>query len=265
MSGPTPPPRRRPPARLLALLVALAAAAVIATVLVSSGAAVPPAAATGSTAAPVSAAGSLGQQVFLRDCAWCHGTSGSGSPRGPSLRDVGEASADFYLRTGRMPLSSPTEKAKAGPPSYSSATISALVAYVGRFGRGTPIPKLAPGDPANGETLFLQNCAPCHSSSGTGAIVTDGNLAPQLYATHSQQVAEAVRVGPGMMPRFGTGQLDRTDVDDIVSYVDQLGSPQVKGGWSLDQYGPILEGTFLWLVPLPLLVLIIRLIGKKAP
>ena len=253
-------PRRPRAVRALPLLVALGAAACLAFLLPSSSGA-PRTAAAGSALS----ADPPGRRVFLRDCAWCHGDNGSGSPRAPSLRHVGEASTDFQLRTGRMPLPSPDAKPKSGPPAYSSATISALVGYVGTLGKGTPIPTVKPGDPASGEKLFIANCAPCHSSSGTGTIVPDGNLAPQLYSTPRQQVAEAVRVGPGMMPHFGPGQLTETDVDDIVSYVSSLGAPQVKGGWSLDQYGPILEGIFLWFVPLPLLVVIIRLIGKKAP
>lgn len=258
-----PPHARRGVARALPLLLAVSAAVLIALLLPASGGA-PRAVATLN---PVTSARAddQGRSVFLRDCAWCHGSDGGGSPRAPSLRDVGTASADFQLRTGRMPLASPQAKPKEGPPAYSSGTISALVSYVGTLGSGTPVPTVRPGDLAKGETLFIANCAPCHSSSGTGAIVTDGNLAPQLYGTPSRQVAEAVRVGPGMMPHFGKGQLTDTDVDDIVTYVGSLGRPQVKGGWSLDQYGPILEGIFLWFVPLPVLVVIIRLLGKKAP
>jgi ubiquinol-cytochrome c reductase cytochrome c subunit len=209
--------------------------------------------------------GPLGRRVFLRDCAWCHGTTGQGTQDAPSLRKDGEADADFWLRTGRMPLANPDDPPKSGPPAYDSRTIDALVRYVGSIGTGEPLPPLSPGDPASGQSLFEMNCAPCHSSSGTGMILQDGTWAPELFNTGSRQVAEAIRIGPGQMPRFGDKQLDETDVDDLVSYVQQLGPRQVKGGTSLDQLGPIAEGIFLFLVPLPILIIVIRLLGKKAP
>src|SRR5690349_1235113 len=60
----------------------------------------------GAKRAPTAAEIRRGQEVFLRDCAWCHGKEGGGSQFAPSLKDVGTAAADFMLRTGRMPLQS---------------------------------------------------------------------------------------------------------------------------------------------------------------
>ena len=44
-----------------------------------------------------------GEELYLLQCVSCHGVGGAGTPRGPSLRGVGAASADFYLSSGRMP------------------------------------------------------------------------------------------------------------------------------------------------------------------
>jgi ubiquinol-cytochrome c reductase cytochrome c subunit len=203
--------------------------------------------------------------VYLRDCAYCHGDDGGGSGRAPSLKLDGPADADFWLRTGRMPLSSPDAKVKPGEPAYDSKTLSALVTYVGSLGTGDPIPKIAPGSKQIGESLFISNCAPCHSSSGTGMILPDGTWAPTLYSTPREQIAEAIRIGPGQMPRFSKDDIDQEELNGLVSYVDDLGSPQVIGGHPLDQLGPIAEGLFFFLLPLPLLVVVIRLLGKKAP
>jgi quinol---cytochrome-c reductase cytochrome c subunit len=258
--------------RLLQGLLVLVVCAVAAGITALSGSATParPAAAPATSAASGSLSSvadtqTLGRRVFLRDCAWCHGSSGSGTNNGPSLRSAGEADADFQLRTGRMPLDSPDDQPQPGPPAYDSATLDALVRYVGSLGTGEPLPTLAPGDVGHGQSLFTANCAPCHSSSGTGMILPDGTWAPQLYDTGSEQIADAIRIGPGEMPRFGDRQLDETDVDDLVTYVQTLGRPQVKGGNALDQFGPIAEGMFLFFVPLPLLLLVIRLLGKRAP
>ena len=214
---------------------------------------------------PPGPAAQVGRHVYLRDCAWCHGDDGGGSGRAPSLKTDGPADADFWLRTGRMPLTSADAKVKPGAPAYDSKTLDALVAYVGSLGSGDPIPKIAPGSKQIGESLFISNCAPCHSSSGTGMILPDGTWAPTLYSTPKEQVAEAIRIGPGQMPRFSKDNIDQEELNGLVSYVADLGSPQVIGGHPLDQLGPIAEGIFFFLLPLPLLVVVIRLMGKKAP
>lgn len=208
--------------------------------------------------------GDPGREVYLRDCAWCHGTDGAGTHNGPALTGVGAAAADFYLRTGRMPLSSPDADVKAHAPAYDATTIAALVRFIGGLGPGPAIPSVAPGDMARGRVLYAENCAACHSGSGTGTIVSGGQQAPDLWATGDQQVAEAIRLGPGPMPHFGTAQLSDRDVNDIVSYVHQLGDRQRIGGLGLDQYGPILEGAVALLVLVPLLIVVTRLLGKRA-
>jgi quinol---cytochrome-c reductase cytochrome c subunit len=252
--------RRRRLAEGLLLLCAVVVAVGVAVT--HRSAPVPVAAAAAPSAA---ASSSLGHTVYLRDCAWCHGTDGGGSGRAPSLKTDGPADADFWLRTGRMPLTSADAKVKPGPPAYDPKTLDALVSYVGSLGTGEQIPRIAPGDKAIGESLFISNCAPCHSSSGTGMILPDGTWAPTLFSTPPKQIAEAVRIGPGQMPRFGKKTMDEEELNGLVSYVSDLGSPQVIGGHPLDQLGPIAEGIFFFLLPLPLLVVVIRLLGKKAP
>lgn len=252
-------PRLRPiTVRLVAAATVLVAAALLA-LLGGHG--------SGSVAAPAtsSTTADTGRRVFLRDCAWCHGTDGAGTNNGPSLVDVGAQAADFYLRTGRMPLSSPDAPVKGGEPAYGDATISALVQYVGSLGHGPAVPPVAAGDPVRGRTLFLQNCAACHSASGTGTILSTGQQAPDLWHTADQQVGEAIRIGPGPMPPFGPHQLADRDVDDVVAYVHELGPKQARGGAGLDQYGPILEGIVVLLVLLPAALLVVRLLGKRAP
>ncbi|MBO0702572.1 MAG: c-type cytochrome, partial [Candidatus Dormibacteraeota bacterium] len=198
-------------------------------------------------------------------CSWCHGMDGSGTHNGPSLIDVGAQAADFYLRTGRMPLSSPTALDQRGKPAYDDATIKALVQYVGSLGQGPGIPAVAAGDPVRGRELFLQNCAACHSASGTGTVLSTGRPIPDLWHTADQQVAEAIRIGPGPMPPFGPGQLTASDVNDVVTYVHDLGSRQVQGGNGLDQYGPIAEGLVVFLVLIPCALLVVRLLGRREP
>jgi ubiquinol-cytochrome c reductase cytochrome c subunit len=267
--------RRKGAAQVLLLVLVLAAAAAVATL---TGSVSPPPASASGAAVGSGSAGTdspygkglvaQGKRVFLRDCAWCHGDKGEGTQNAPSIDDKGPGDADFYLRTGRMPLKSPDSPVVPGPPAYSSDTIKAIVAYVGTLGtpgQGTSVPTVEPGDAKEGRSLFLYNCAPCHSSSGTGMIVAGGQFAPELYNTKPTQVAEAIRIGPGPMPEFTSKELTDKEMQDIVSYVGQLGPQQDIGGNGLDEFGPIAEMLVVLLVLVPLMVAVIRLLGKKAP
>ena len=106
-----------------------------------------------------------GRQLFVANCASCHGPQGEGASGGPSLVGVGAASADFYLRTGRMPLSAPGQQAVRQAPHFGDPEIEALVAYVASLGDGPPIPQVsAGGDLHRGWQLFQANCAACHNA-----------------------------------------------------------------------------------------------------
>src|SRR5947209_344982 len=77
------------------------------------------------------------RQIFLADCAICHGTDAHGTNRGPTLVGVGRASLDYYLTTGRMPISNPNQflgnpdqDITRHSPYYSSPTITALEDYI---------------------------------------------------------------------------------------------------------------------------------------
>ncbi|OZM77196.1 c-type cytochrome [Pseudonocardia sp. MH-G8] len=206
-----------------------------------------------------------GRELFLRNCAWCHGQDGAGSQYGPSLVGVGEASADFQLGTGRMPLASEQADPQRGEPAFSPAEIDALVGYVGSLGGGPPVPQLGPGDPVSGRDPYVRNCASCHSSTGTGSVLPGGRHAPDLFAASPTQVAEAVRVGPGQMPQFSQHVVDDRELDDLVAYVQQLGTEQNRGGAALERIGPVAEGFVAFFVAIPLLLIVIRLLGRKAP
>src|SRR3954469_21470067 len=80
----------------------------------------------------------IGEQLFDRACVSCHGDGGVGTTQGPTLIGVGEASADFQLRTGRMPRANAQGQAPQKPDAFSDQEIQALVAYVGSLGEGEP-------------------------------------------------------------------------------------------------------------------------------
>jgi ubiquinol-cytochrome c reductase cytochrome c subunit len=197
-------------------------------------------------------------QTYLSDCAMCHGRYGEGTVRAPTLQGVGAASVDYMLSTGRMPLKDDQDPTKRHKPAYSPEVIAQLVDYVASFAPGghpVPNPDIERADVANGGVLYRLNCAACHQSVGSGGALLDRE-APPLRSATAVQVAEAVRVGPGQMPAFGTAALSDSDVADVAAYVTKvLHDPKDRGGIPIWHLGPVPEGGVAIVVGLGLLVL----------
>ncbi len=204
------------------------------------------------------------RDLYLASCSSCHGQDLAGTQRGPSLVGVGEASVDFQLRTGRMPLDEERTNPQSGPPLLAEPDIEALVAYIGASGDGPPIPSVALGDVTRGRELYLQSCAACHSATGTGYTQVGGVEAPSLLGTDLTQVAEAVRVGPGLMPAFPSNEVDQDDLEALLAYVDDLQQVERTGGTELGRVGPVAE-TLVGFAAVALLLLVIRRLGKRSP
>ncbi len=251
--------------RLLVVLALVGGAVAVALLTVGASAApaqVGPTTTAGGNAADVAA----GNQLYQIACTTCHGVDGEGvEDRGPSLIGVGAASADFYLSTGRMPLDQPRSQAERKRVAYSKVQIRQLVAYVASLGTGLPIPHLDPkaGNLAEGNRLYANNCAPCHSSAGAGGALGHAVYAPPLNRSTPLQVAEAIRVGPGAMPIFGPEALDEEQVASVTRYVEYLRKPDDRGGFGLGRLGAIPEGFVAWVVGLGAMLMAVRWIGTK--
>ncbi len=212
-----------------------------------------------------------GRRLFVPGCSGCHGVSGqglrapNGSVRGPSLKHSGEASAYYYLHTGRMPLGNSEDEPMRKAPAYSNAEMRALVAFVGSLGDGPKVPdvKTRDGSLAAGGQLFRGNCAACHSASGAGGALSYGRAAPSLARAQPLEVGSAVRTGPGQMPRFGQNAFDAKELDSIASYVQYLRKPEDPGGLALGRIGPIPEGFLIWVLGMGLLLVTVNWIGKR--
>lgn len=207
-----------------------------------------------------------GSTLFQAGCASCHGLDARGvAGQGPSLRGVGSRAADFYLSTGRMPLANPHDPPVRTKPAYARTEIAALVAYVGSFGGpGVPAVDPAAGRQSLGLKAFTTNCAGCHQVVAQGGIVT-GAVAPSLQQSTPAQVAEAIRIGPYLMPAFTERQIDQKTVNDIARYVVSTRHPADKGGWGIGHIGPVPEGMVAWLLAAVALLLVARLIGDRTP
>jgi ubiquinol-cytochrome c reductase cytochrome c subunit len=228
---------------------------------------------SGGGARPLLEAGS---QLYAGNCASCHGIAGRGVPfpakrgsggvhgQGPPLIGVGALAPDFYLRTGRMPLEQPGEQPERQRPFFSDREIRALTAYVASFGKGPAIPEPRPahGRLAEGYSLFTEHCAGCHQVVGEGGYVT-GARVPVLQHASPRQIAEAVRIGPYVMPTFSKRDISDDELNAIIAYVEASKAPDDPGGLGIGHIGPVPEGMVAWLVAGCVLVGVCALIGER--
>jgi ubiquinol-cytochrome c reductase cytochrome c subunit len=227
------------------------------------------------TSEPASPSVQLGAQLYAGNCASCHGIAGAGitKPRpgsggilgaGPALRGVGAQAADLYLRLGFMPLSAIHDQPGRERVLFSSKEIQSLVAYVASLGPGPAIPQPDPaaGKISKGLELFTQHCAGCHQEVGRGGFVTDA-VVPPLQHVSATQIAEAVRVGPYVMPRFSTKQISDAQLNSIIAYVLSTNHPDNRGGWGIGNLGPVPEGLIAWWIGAPALLIACRAVGRR--
>jgi ubiquinol-cytochrome c reductase cytochrome c subunit len=206
-----------------------------------------------------------GRELYDQSCASCHGLDLQGRrATAPALIGVGAGPVDFYLSTGRMPLANNRAEPTRATPVFDPRQIDALIAYIRHRGGGPPAPSANPaaGNIALGFKLFDENCAGCHSIVARGGI-TVGAQVPDLQQATARQVAEAVRMGPYLMPRFDNAQLNQRDLNALARYVTWTRQPYNPGGWGIDNIGPIPEGIVAWFLGLLALVIVARLIGER--
>jgi quinol---cytochrome-c reductase cytochrome c subunit len=223
-----------------------------------------------------------GDALYGQYCLSCHRANGVGTstPRtigaaqqrnqqqqqvvAPSLRGVGALAADFYLRTGYMPLHRVGLQPRRSRVLFTDAQIHALIAYVASLGKGPAIPTPHPqeGNLSAGLHLFTDHCAGCHQVVAQGGVVTEA-LPPPLESATDVQIAEAVRIGPYVMPRFSKRAISDRQLDSIVRYVDWAKHPDNRGGWGIGEIGPVPEGLVTWFIAVVVLIGLCLAIGKK--
>jgi ubiquinol-cytochrome c reductase cytochrome c subunit len=207
-----------------------------------------------------------GAALYAANCARCHGGEGEGVPQmAPLLRGVGASAADFYLRTGYMPLGSPDDQPYRTRVLFNEEQIKDLVRYVTSFGNGPPIPQPHPerGDVSRGMQLFTEHCAGCHQIIARGGVAPGARIPPLTHAT-AVEIAEAVRAGPYVMPRFSKRTLPDAQLDSIIRYVEYARHPSQEGGWGIGFVGPVPEGLVAWLIAAAALVAVCTVIGRRA-
>jgi quinol---cytochrome-c reductase cytochrome c subunit len=223
-----------------------------------------------------------GDALYGEYCLSCHRGNGAGAAApttigagpqrnqeqqqavAPSLRGVGALAADFYLRTGYMPLHKVGLQPHRTRVLFTNAQIRALVAYVASLGKGPAIPTPHPqeGSLSTGMQLFTDHCAGCHQVVAQGGVVT-GALPPSLEDATDVQIAEAVRIGPYVMPKFTKQVISDDQLNSIIRYVDYTKHPDDAGGWALGTIGPVPEGLVTWFIAIVVLLGLCVVIGRR--
>lgn len=269
--------RRRHPAAIVVLLLAG---------LLAMGGAYALAAPKEANASAALAAASVeeGRNLFVSNCASCHGVGAEGTASGPSLVGVGAASVDFQVGTGRMPLAKPDVQApKLETIKFNQDQIDSLSAYVASLAPGPPVPEeqytvpIPPSEQveagqeltnnqriARGGEIFRVNCAMCHNFGGAGGALTRGKYAPPLTGVGGKHMYEAMVTGPQSMPVFSDTNLTPQAKQEVISYLHQLETQTNPGGLTLGNLGPVSEGLFAWTLVLGLLIGAAVWLGKKA-
>ncbi len=209
-----------------------------------------------------------GEALFATFCSSCHGPQAGGTSRAPNIVGLGPATVDFWITTGRMPAENPFAiQAPRKPAKLSNQQALEIAAYVNSLDPSRPgIPKVnrKTANVAVGADLFSLNCAACHTITGAGDELAFGTFAPSLRAASPTQVAEAIRTGPGNMPRF-SGNLTDAQVRDVVAYVTEyIQHPTNPGGFALGGVGPVAEGFVALLFGVGILALVAYWIGERA-
>ena len=210
-----------------------------------------------------------GQAIFDASCASCHGADASGSSRAPNLQGLGAGTVDFWVSTGRMPLADTSVQATEKPPRFNRTETLQIAAFVQSKtpGTGVPIPivNLSAANLESGGSLYTLNCAACHTITGAGDALAGGAYAPSLHLATPTQIIEAIRSGPGNMPRFSEGNLTPTEAHDIAAYVHGvIQQPDDRGGFGLGGVGPVGEGFVGLLIGVGLLMLVCFWIGERS-
>jgi cytochrome c oxidase cbb3-type subunit 3 len=181
------------------------------------------------------AALNIGRNLFLNNCATCHGSDGGGAPGFPNLTDkdwLWGGDPDTVLATvsnGRMGVM------PAWGEALGSSGVENVLAYVMSLsGR-----KLEAGDVGAGKQKFAELCSACHGMDGRGnAAMGAPNLTDVtwLHGGSLGAVRETIEKGrTGTMPAH-VARLGETRVKLLAAYVLSLGrlEPQTVAGTGAD-------------------------------
>ncbi|HVN42981.1 MAG TPA: cytochrome-c oxidase, cbb3-type subunit III, partial [Steroidobacteraceae bacterium] len=164
---------------------------------------------------------STARNLFLNNCAPCHGSDGGGAKGFPNLTDKdwqwgGDPDTVIATITGGRMAAMP-----AWGPVLGAQGVKEVVAYVRTLSGESADSALA----AAGKTRFETICAACHGPDGKGnPMVGAPNLTDKiwLYGGDEATITETVTNGrSGQMPNFGE-RLSPVKIKLLAAYVTKL-------------------------------------------
>ena len=184
---------------------------------------------------------------------------------GPSLHGVGALAADFYLRTGYMPLRQIGLQPRREPLVLGEHQIRALVAYVATLRRAA--------DPDAEARRAAASRRGCSCSPSTAPAATRSSRRAATSPARCRRRSTRGDAAPG-----GGGRADRPVRDaEVLAARDQRPAARLDralrrvheaarrspGGWGLGFLGPVPEGLVTWFIAIPLLLGLCMLLGKR--
>ncbi len=193
-----------------------------------------------------------GQQLFVQNCAPCHGQFGEGGPNPAKpgsfivpittsefLKTRDDATLRAIISLGQPSLGmSPFGSTNGGP--LDDTQIDAIVAYLRSWEKkpletqpeaATPTPTPMPTEPLpSGEKIYATLCAQCHGPNGEGAA------GPALNTTEFQQdtdqaIFDAISQGVPNTSMAAWGEVLNSDqIDQVVKFIRTFGSGGTSPG-----------------------------------
>lgn len=191
---------------------------------------------------------SQGQQLYVKNCATCHGERAEGRIGATLAKDFPGIRVDALLKqtisVGVKGTVMPAWLQANGGPLKESE-IDDIVAYIRALGNQAPTVQIAltptrvvipptvvsfpPGDVARGGSVYAQNCALCHGDKGEGRI---GATLQKDWAGINVDALIESTVARGVtgskMPAWSKsngGPLSDQDIADVTAFIRTLKKP----------------------------------------
>lgn len=155
-------------------------------------------------------------EIYATQCAPCHGVVGEGGV-GPDLQ-LSRLSLEERIAI--------IAEGSGGMPGFAATLTEDEIAAVTRYTSGFTSEEQVI------EQLYVQQCAPCHGTSGEGGIGTNLQLSPLVP---SDQVA-VIRNGMRAMPSFASN-LSADAIEALVAYIAGLSSGDSDSGGEVSDDG----------------------------
>ncbi|MFN8526064.1 MAG: c-type cytochrome [Chloroflexota bacterium] len=161
-----------------------------------------------------------GRQLYLANCATCHGDQGERVPVAPLnskqfLDSRGDATLIAAVSEGKgvMPA---WGRVRGGP--FNEEQVRAVVAYLSTTA-GRTSPSLRAGA---GRAVFQQECVACHGDKGDRIPVAPLSAKAFVDSRTDADLTESVSAGKGLMPGFKVGAKPRLTEEQVLSVVSYL-------------------------------------------